>query len=348
MTVTASGTSRWTDRVQVGAAARSRDAAIDSMRGIAILMVIAIHSLPRTGSPEVTAVDAILRPCVPIFLFASGYLSAQARRIPLGKRVKRTLVPYTIAFAAAYLFMAAQNPAMDHRPAVFVARYAFAYVLVYYYVFVYVGCTVLLWLIVAIAGDDDKGRTERLAALLGLAIAIGLVAGGYLDPLLERLGVSASVVEEARMRDIPFWFTFVALGMFAGLDGLQPLLRHWRFPLMVLTLVAYAAYAAIRVIGLGDAADYDSLAFFLYAALLCVTLLGFGVEWPALAALGAASYFIYLWHIFIVMGLRAWPALQSQAVLSSLIKFSVALVITAAIAVGIRSVSPRLAQWLGA
>jgi peptidoglycan/LPS O-acetylase OafA/YrhL len=66
----------------------------------------------------------------------------------------------------------------------------------------------------------------------------------------------------------------------------------------------------VRLFGLGDAADYDSVAFFGYAALLCVLLLALDVQLPFVAALGSGSYFIYLWHIFIVMVLRDHAGLR--------------------------------------
>src|SRR5713226_496730 len=101
----------------------SRDAAIDTMRGIAILMVIGIHSLqPPLNSWEILA-DAPLRPCVPIFLFASGYLTALSGRVPLAKRLSAALIPYAIAFIAAYAYTAWQNPAMDHRITSALARF---------------------------------------------------------------------------------------------------------------------------------------------------------------------------------------------------------------------------------
>src|SRR6266404_3078171 len=148
-----------------------------------------------------------------------------------------------------------------------------AYVFVYYYVFVYVGCTVCLWLVFSASEIKTQPSERRLIVLLLLSIALGLIAGSYLDPLLFRLGYQDSLIEEVRMRDIPFWFTFTI-------------------------------YAAVRLFGLGDAADYDSVAFFGYAALLCTLLLALAVQLPFLAALGSGSYFIYLWHIFIVMALR--------------------------------------------
>jgi peptidoglycan/LPS O-acetylase OafA/YrhL len=64
------------------ASASSRDAGIDTMRGFAILMVIGIHSLQQPLNSWETLADAPLRPCVPIFLFASGYLTALSGRVP--------------------------------------------------------------------------------------------------------------------------------------------------------------------------------------------------------------------------------------------------------------------------
>src|SRR6266702_1521314 len=184
-------------------AASRRDAGIDTMRGIAILMVIGIHSLQQPLGSWATPIDAALRPCVPIFLFASGYLTAQSGRVPLWKRLKATLIPYTLAFVAAYIYMARHNPAMDHRPVATVARYVLAYAFVYYYVFVYVGCTLGIWLVFWVSRPGAPSSETRLVVLLLLAIALGLVAGSYLDPLLSRLGYPDPVVEEVRMRRPP-------------------------------------------------------------------------------------------------------------------------------------------------
>src|SRR4030081_3648638 len=164
--------------------ASRRDVGIDTMRGIAILMVIGIHSLPQPLGSWETLADAPLRPCVPIFLFVSGYLTALSGRVPLGKRLKAALIPYAIAFVAAYIYMAWHNPAMDHRITTALARFALAYVFVYYYVFVYVGCTVGLWLVFSVSDLGAPQSEARLIVLLLLSIALGLIVGSYLDPLL--------------------------------------------------------------------------------------------------------------------------------------------------------------------
>jgi surface polysaccharide O-acyltransferase-like enzyme len=320
------------------------------MRGIAILMVIGIHSLQQPPNSWETVADALLRPCVPIFLFASGYLTARSGQVPLWKRLKAAIIPYAIAFVAAYIYMAWHNPAMDHRITTALARFALAYAFVYYYVFVYVGCTFGLWL-VFLACDIGTRQSERqLVVLLLLSIAFGLIAGSYLDPLVSRLGFSDSLVEEVRMRDLPFWFSFMALGALVGISGSRSSLRDMRAVLISATLFAYIIYAAVRLFGLGDAADYDSVAFFGYAALLCILLLALEVQLPLFAALGSGSYFIYLWHIFIVMILRDHAELlQFGPAADFAITYTVTALGSILALLAVRAIAPpRMILWLGA
>src|SRR6202022_1189352 len=108
----------------------------------------------------------------------------------------------------------------------------------------------------------QSGR--RALRFLPLSNAFGLIAGSYLDPLLSRLGFSDPLVEEFRMRDIPFWFSFMALGALVGISGSRSSLRDMRALLISATLFACIIYATVRLFGLGDAADYDSVAFFGY------------------------------------------------------------------------------------
>ena len=332
------------------ATARSRDGVIDAMRGIAILMVIGIHSLPQPlDAVWAKSLDAALRPSVPVFLFASGYLTALSGRVPLTKRLSAASIPYMIAFVAAYAYMALHNPAMDHRIGTTLARFALGYVFVYYYVFVYVCCTIGLWLVFAIGETGQPDSRKRIAALLILAIGCGLLAGAYLDPAISRLGASDALLDEVRMRDIPFWFSFVALGaltaMFADLGD-----QGTRRALLGAMPAAYMLYAAVRILNLGDAATYDSMAFFLYAALFSVALFAFQPGSPLLGWFGSGSYFIYLWHIFIVMALRDHTGLrQLSGVASFAVCGGLAVLISTAALLAVRQfASPRLSRWLGA
>jgi surface polysaccharide O-acyltransferase-like enzyme len=327
-----------------------RDAGIDTMRGLAILMVIGIHSLQQPLNSWQTLADAPLRPCVPIFLFASGYLTALSGRVPLWKRLKAVLIPYAIAFVAAYIYMALHNPVMDHHLVTTLGRFIFAYVFVYYYVFVYVGCTIGLWLLFSASTPGTQPSERRLTVFLLLAIALGLIVGSYLDPLLSRLGLSDHSIEEVRMRDIPFWFCFMALGTLLGIYRAQSGLRDARALIAGATLFAFVFYASVRFYGLGDAADYDSVAFFGYAALLCILLFALDVQLPSLAALGSGSYFIYLWHIFIVMFLRDQVGLKQFDPATSLaITFTVVALGSILALQIVRAIAPPyLIRWLGA
>jgi peptidoglycan/LPS O-acetylase OafA/YrhL len=157
------------------------------------------------------------------------------------------------------------------------------------------------------------------------------------------------LLDEVRMRDIPFWFCFVALGsliaMFADLSD-----QAIRRALPVAALAAYMVYATVRILGLGDAATYDSTAFFLYAALFCVALFAIQPSSPLLGWLGSGSYFIYLWHIFIVMMLRDHTALrQLDGIASFAVCCGLTVLLSTAALLAVRQLaSPRLCRWLGA
>jgi fucose 4-O-acetylase-like acetyltransferase len=330
------------------AAAAPRDVAVDSLRGVAILMVIGIHSLQQPlDSAGAIAVDAALRPAVPLFLFISGYLTARTRRVPLAKRLKAALIPYAIAFLAAYLFMALQNPAMDHRPWVALARFSLGYAFVFYYVPIYVGGTLALWLIFRLC-DHGKDAEGRLSFILALAILLGVVAGSYLDPLLNRAGASSALVEEARLRDLPFWFAFMSLGVLVGMTGTSRLLAGMAPTLAGTMAIAWAIYAGVRILSLGDAAAYDSTALFAYASLLCLVGLAVPPRSALLGFVGSGSYFIYLWHYFAILLLRehaSWP----HAPTASAATWAVTAATSIAALAAVRAVlPPRAAAWLGA
>ncbi len=337
-------------RVSLHPPAAARDSGIDTMRGIAILMVIGIHSLPQPlDSSWEKLLDAALRPSVPIFLFASGYLTAASGRVPLWKRMKATTAPYAIAFAAAYIYRAWHNPAMDHRLATTAARFLLAYVFVYYYVFIYIGCTIGLWLVFRYAGNT-KINSQRLVILLGISIAFGLISGSYLDPLLLHAGLSESLIQEARLRDIPFWFSFAACGALFGVLRNEPALRDMRMTILNATLIAYLIYAVVRISGIGDAADYDSIAFFGYAALLIILLLALYPRIPLLAEIGSGSYFIYLWHIFVIMALRDHASLCGFGSVSAFVAtYTITALISITALFAVRRAAPsRTLRWLGA
>jgi peptidoglycan/LPS O-acetylase OafA/YrhL len=99
----------------------------------------------------------------------------------------------------------------------------------------------------------------------------------------------------------------------------------------------------------GDAAAYDSLAFFAYAALICLAGLVMTSARPALGFIGSGSYFIYLWHIFVVMMMRDHgPFRQSGAVIETITTYAVTAAVSLTALLAIRSFFPvRFVRWLG-
>ena len=332
-------------------AARTRDASFDTMRGIAILMVIGIHTLRAPAdSVWATTIDAALRPCVPVFLFTSGYFMARKGEVVLARRLQSVLAPYLVAFIAAYGYMAWHNAAMDHRPIVTLARFVFGYVFVYYFVFIYVACTLVLWLVFRVTIEGKSTRRQWLVPLLILAIVFGLIVCAYIGPVLERFGVPDAVIGEIRLRDIPFWFAVTALGTLVGIFGTPIFFRDLRVLLIGATALAFFIYAMARAFHVGDTAPYDSVAFFGYAALFCITLFALSPRLPFLAAIGSGSYFIYLWHIFFVMLLRDHTALESRGLFVSwVVGYCIVAAATVALLALVRwTGSRRLRFWLGA
>jgi peptidoglycan/LPS O-acetylase OafA/YrhL len=78
--------------------------------------------------------------------------------------------------------------------------------------------------------------------------------------------------------------------------------------------------------------------------------LALDVQLPSLAALGSGSYFIYLWHIFIVMFLRDQVGLKQFDPATSLaITFTVVALGSILALQIVRAIAPPyLIRWLGA
>lgn len=92
-------------------AERARFLEVDALKAAGIVTIVLIHSLRPPWDPGVTHLELFLghvtRFGVPAFLFASGFLYATHAPVGLGTtgaRLRRVLVPYLIASAAAQIF----------------------------------------------------------------------------------------------------------------------------------------------------------------------------------------------------------------------------------------------------
>jgi peptidoglycan/LPS O-acetylase OafA/YrhL len=104
----------------------------------------------------------------------------------------------------------------------------------------------------------------------------------------------------------------------------------------------------VRVIG--ESGNYDSMAYFGYSALLCLLLLSLQIQTPCLALLGSGSYFLYLWHIFVIMLLRDHsPLPHLGAVVDFLSTYSITVAVSAGALLAVRALAPpSVIRWLGA
>ena len=93
-----------------------RYAEIDAIKGLAILVVILIHSMRPQWAPDASSAEIWLgqltRFAVPGFLATSGFLYATRKKVAWEttlRRLRRILVPYLIASIAAQVFLVARG-----------------------------------------------------------------------------------------------------------------------------------------------------------------------------------------------------------------------------------------------
>ena len=132
------------------AAPRPHWQAVDFIKAIAILAVVAAHSgMSRWGNEGVYDLDFLLTQIwtpfhVPAFLIVSGFLYASVAPIDgktIGRRLKRILIPYVIASVTVFLTL---GTASTFLVALILLATASA-LSIYYYVFLMVCLILLLW-----------------------------------------------------------------------------------------------------------------------------------------------------------------------------------------------------------
>ena len=132
------------------AAPRAHWHAVDFIKAIAILAVVAAHSgMSRWGNDGVYDLDFVLTQSwtpfhVPAFLIVSGFLYASRTPIEgrtIGRRLNRILIPYAVASVTVFLTL---GTASTFLVALILLATASA-LSIYYYVFLMVCLILLLW-----------------------------------------------------------------------------------------------------------------------------------------------------------------------------------------------------------
>jgi surface polysaccharide O-acyltransferase-like enzyme len=297
----------------------SRNGAIDAIKGIAIVSVLLIHSLPDKVLSASFSVFHISQ-AVPILVVMMGYLGATSRVRPLGdyfrRRGVRLLVPWAVAWLVALLVVvlngdfAFTTPMLvgwlpvPNGPGNYFISIAIEFVLI---------LPLLRWLL-------DRGPWVLLGACIAVDLSYELTAAYF--------GLNNYVTKALIFR----YLFAVALGMLLARGH-----KVWvLFPLSFAYLVAITA--GVRFEFLAPGWQSQSL----LAAGYTIALVAVGLRFRYLMLLqsfGRAS-----WHVFLVQ--IVWfgqiaPALVSRFGLSTAANVALGLVACLAIGLGFA----RAEQW---
>ena len=278
---------------------------IQLVRGIAIIAVVLIHSLP------VAMIQVFVRPfinfAVPCFLFLSGMLSNADRWHPW-KRIKKILIPYVL-WTLLYTFLK-QYRTLSALPLAYLkSLLKFNSAAIMYYVYVYCELTLLIPLLDRLA----KSRYRLLGLLITpleiLFMRLLSFVGLYRLPHILVLIRSVSCVG---------FVSFFYLGYLIGNGYLKNTIPIRRLALLILLaiLLQMAEGYGYYQISAKDAGTAMKLSAALTSCLCCLLLSRF-INDPAPAQnrlfklLGDNSFGIFFAHIFILRLIKHIPGYKT-------------------------------------
>ncbi|HEY3268365.1 MAG TPA: acyltransferase family protein [Armatimonadota bacterium] len=319
----------------------ARISGLDAVRGMAILAVVAIHTLghflPRLTGAEWFAAAALnrgLQFAVPAFLTLSAFLTMRPLLAgePAGtwyrRRLHRALTPYLL-WSAVYIVLRFRH-GLNTLSVADAARMLLrgnAWFHLYFMVLL----VQLIACLPAVAALFRR-RPPFWAVALGAAAA---QAGAYI--------LNARVLHLAAPGSAILWYIpAVALGswMAARGDGLEAALRRGRWPAGVAALAALAFYlplglALLKGRPLNTAAYQAALWLYTPAATFLLIAGGRRLRWKPLNVLGAHSLEIYLLHPLAILALdRLAPGLPVSLGLSVCLSACILLPLAASALVG--------------
>lgn len=281
--------------------ARERDAGVETLRGVAVLLMVAGHVIGSNARSGLHLPDdswwhhayytlAPLR--MPLFTGISGFVyalrpatGAQWSSFMTGK-LRRLLVPLLVV-GSAFVALQAAVPETDVRlglrelPWLLVVPYAH-----FWYLYA------LAWVFLVVGSLDALGLLARRDRLLGLVIAaLALRASGVLATPVLGLWHAQNLLPfflvGLWMRRFPFrgGWRFALVLLVLGASGV--VLREWHWPAQTWSsdLELWAIRTTVGATGIA-------------------ACLQFRRPWKPLALLGSFSYGIYLLHVFGTAGAR--------------------------------------------
>ncbi|KAL3904455.1 MAG: hypothetical protein SGPRY_011279 [Prymnesium sp.] len=226
-----------------GSARPTRVGSIDAIKAFAIVLVVATHSgrpamlLPSEPSGPERVLSALSSAATPLFLFASGFLSARrpANAFSVGRTLMRLLVPYVLASCVAFTIKPEPLQALSpsHSLPLFTRSWwlalmrlllSFSVRGVYYYVAIAIGCALLTPALIK-ACEKRSGAACALLLSGALRLAAHARSGALLPKWIHALSEPQVYM---RLPSFGLWaFTF-GLSTSLHLDApLRRLLLLW-------------------------------------------------------------------------------------------------------------------------
>jgi fucose 4-O-acetylase-like acetyltransferase len=275
---------------------------VDLLKAVGIVAVVLIHCVRPSIGGDASAVELrigeITRFAVPGFLAASGYLYACARPASTavtGQRLRRILLPYLVASAAAQLFwLGFEGRAVEPRALLEQIALASSFG-IYYYVPIAALCIVLAPALLRL-------RARPLAFAAGASLLAQWLCWAFQPlPLFWAL------------RNPLYWLGFFLAGWWLGTR--EPGATRWLAShRKAICAASGAGFVATRIIGHGATglpAAKTLLLLSVWCALSGLLTLGVGRtgEHRVIRQLSDSTYTIYLFHLFFVIPLmRMLPA----------------------------------------
>jgi peptidoglycan/LPS O-acetylase OafA/YrhL len=281
-------------------ATRQRDGGIDRIKAIAIVCVVAIHSVNLWGRRDLGAlvVSATTSWGVPAFFLVSGYLHSRITPYPNGtlarwcRRLLPTYIAATVVALAFRGYVLGEPTGLSELPVALLVGSGWG---IYYFVPVLLGA-LCLSLVFA-----RYPKTVPLAAIFFLPSLIVVRFQPGFDPIIARWG------QFGMFRTPVMWWGFFISGWIAA----APLRKHRRGPAWLMPVFASMAALGFLLLFVTDGwflspLRATALALTPYAVTTSIMLWSDKPAGRLVLWLSDFSYEIYLLHLFIVVPAQKW------------------------------------------
>lgn len=286
----------------------NKSAKIQSLRGLAIIAVVLIHTTPG-GMPQVLYRPFLNIP-VGLFLFLSGMLSDSKKWNPC-KRIAKILVPYAIWTFLYILIVLYKSPEKIFRNYLYCLISGKASTIMYY-VFVYCELTLLIPLIDRLARSRFK--------YLGFIISPLEIICMRMIPMLFEIPMNRYISNVTELSCL-CWFTYFYLGYLLGNKCIpvnrrpQTMVGLWEISLFIQMAEGYWYYSR----GIANCGTQVKLTALLSGSLFCIMSYMY-IEDDSrrnsafLTNLGNSSFGIYFSHLFILQLLWLIPGYSEYVI----------------------------------